>query len=137
MTEFTIGEISQKARVQASTIRYYESIKLMPVPQRVSGQRRYGAETIKRLSFIKLAQQAGFTIAEIKLLLEGFDKADKLIPSSSVPPLSHWRKLASQKLIELEAIIHQAQQMKHLLQEGLSCGCLDFNECYRLITALE
>lgn len=129
MDELSIGEISQKANLNSSTIRYYESVGLLPVPKRVSGQRRYKIETVKRLSFISLAQQAGFSIAEIKILLEGFEE--------DTPPVSQWRKLATQKLIEVEKIIRQAQQMKILLDEGLRCGCFNYDECYTLINSKE
>ncbi len=120
-SEITIGELARQAEVQTSTLRYYESIGLLSPSKRVSGQRRYTSETIKRLSFIKLAQQAGFTIAEIKTLLEGFE--------TEIPPLSQWRTLAHKKLVEVEIAIERAQQMKFLLQEGLRCGCINYDEC--------
>lgn len=126
MRELTIGELAQQAEVQTSTLRYYENVGLLPTAKRVSGQRRYAPDTLKRLSFIRLAQQAGFTIAEIKTLLEGFEL--------DTPPLSQWRVLAHQKLIEVEAVIIRAQSMKRLLEEGLRCGCLNYDECYTLIT---
>ncbi len=127
MSELTIGELAKQAQVQSSTLRYYESIGLMPVSKRINGQRRYSQEAIKRLSFIKLAQQAGFSIEEIKTLLEGFEL--------NVPPLSQWRLLVQQKLLEVEATIVRAQQMKALLEEGLRCGCLSYDQCYALIAA--
>lgn len=127
MRELTIGEFAAQAQVQTSTLRYYESIGLLRASKRISGQRRYSPEAIKRLSFIKLAQQAGFTIEEIKSLLEGFEL--------STPPLSQWRGLVEQKLKEVEATILRAQQMKYLLEEGLRCGCLNYDECYALISA--
>ncbi|HEX2909910.1 MAG TPA: MerR family transcriptional regulator [Chloroflexia bacterium] len=127
MRELTIGEIAEQAQLQTSTLRYYENIGLLPPAIRVSGQRRYNPAILKRLSFIRLAQQAGFTIEEIKILLEGFE----LVP----PPVSQWRSFVEQKLIEVEAAISRSQQMKALLEEGLRCGCLDYDECYALISA--
>lgn len=124
--DLTIGELAKQAEVQASTLRYYESMGLLSASKRVRGQRRYTADTLKRLSFIKLAQQAGFTIAEIKTLLEGFE--------TDIPPLSQWRTLAHKKLEEVEKAIAQAQQMKFLLQEGLRCGCINYDECYEQLT---
>ncbi len=127
MSETTIGELAKQAGVQTSTLRYYESIGLISAAKRVNGQRRYTSGTLKRLSFIKLAQQAGFSIAEIKTLLEGFE--------TDIPPLSQWRALTRQKLVEVEVAIARSQQMKLLLQEGLRCGCLSYDECSeRLVT---
>jgi hypothetical protein len=55
--------------------RYYEPIGLLPEPHRVSGQRRYGDDTRKRLEFIAVAQQARFILHEIVELSDGFDSA--------------------------------------------------------------
>ncbi|HEX2912409.1 MAG TPA: MerR family transcriptional regulator [Chloroflexia bacterium] len=124
--ELTIGELAKQAGVQTSTLRYYEGVGLLPPATRVSGQRRYDPAMLKRLGFIRLAQQAGFTIEEIKILLENFD--------TNPPPVSGWRRFVKQKLVEIEATITRAQQMKALLEEGLRCGCLDYDECYALIS---
>ena len=64
--EFTIGEIASRAGVAASAIRYYESIGLLPEPERESGQRRYDESVLGRLGFIGVAQAAGFKLPEIK-----------------------------------------------------------------------
>ncbi|MFL5841199.1 MAG: MerR family transcriptional regulator [Thermoleophilaceae bacterium] len=68
-----IGELAQRAGLATPAIRYYESIGLLPEPYRVSGQRRYGDDTLKRLEFIAAAQHAGFTLREITELSDGFD----------------------------------------------------------------
>jgi MerR family redox-sensitive transcriptional activator SoxR len=125
----TIGELAQQAEVAASTLRYYENVGLLPAPIRISGQRRYTSDILKRLSFIRLAQQAGFTVAELKILLQGFE--------TTTPPLSQWRLLVQQKLDEVEAMIQRSQQMKDLLEEGLRCGCFNYDECYAKLMAGE
>ena len=58
MASLSIGEVSRRAGVAASAIRYYEEIGVLPVPQRRSGRRHYDASVIDRLSLIDLAQQA-------------------------------------------------------------------------------
>jgi len=63
MDELTIGEVGQQAGLRPSAVRYYESVGLLPLPRRVSGQRRYTAEALQRLAFINLAQRVGLTIA--------------------------------------------------------------------------
>jgi DNA-binding transcriptional MerR regulator len=56
--ELTIGEVARRAGKRASSIRYYESIGLLPTPRRVGGQRRYATETLRTLAVIDVAQRA-------------------------------------------------------------------------------
>ena len=65
MEELTIGEVARRAGIRTSALRFYESIGLMPLPKRVSGRRRYEENTVQMLKIVQLAQDAGFTIAEI------------------------------------------------------------------------
>jgi MerR family transcriptional regulator, redox-sensitive transcriptional activator SoxR len=125
MDEITIGKLAKRAHLQPSALRYYESVGLLSAARRIGGQRRYSLESLQRLNFIRLAQQAGFTIAEIKILLEGF--------GNNPPPVSHWQDLAHRKIAEINAVIERNQQMKELLEEGLRCGCLDFTACQAII----
>jgi len=69
MKELTISEVAKRAGIRASAIRYYESVQLLPPPQRSAGRRRYTPEVLRRLSFIQVAQAAGLTIAEIQTLI--------------------------------------------------------------------
>ena len=62
MENLTISEVTRRTGVPASTLRYYESVGLLPAPARVSGHRRYGAEVLNQLAVIRLAQEAGFTM---------------------------------------------------------------------------
>ncbi len=65
-----ISELASSAGVHVETIRYYQAIGLMPRPDRERGRiRRYGAEDLKRVRFIKRAQALGFTLDEIAVLL--------------------------------------------------------------------
>jgi MerR family redox-sensitive transcriptional activator SoxR len=75
LPELTIGEVARRAGVPTSSIRYYESIELLPAPQRVSGQRRYRTDVLGKLGFIGMVQSAGFRLAEIRELIDGVDSA--------------------------------------------------------------
>jgi MerR family redox-sensitive transcriptional activator SoxR len=108
-----IGELAEKAGVATSAIRYYESIGLLPEPYRVSGQRRYGEDTLKRLEFIAAAQQAGFTLREISELSDGFDV----------------RGLAQRKLPEVKAELKLARERKRWLDAAAECDCGSPDEC--------
>ena len=71
MKQMTIGRLSKAAGVKVTTIRYYESINLMGVPDRsTSGQRLYDDEAIQRLSFIRHARDLGFPIDSIRDLID-------------------------------------------------------------------
>jgi len=67
----TIGRLAEATNVHVETIRYYQHIGLMPRPARAHGSvRRYGKDSVGRLRFIKRAQGLGFSLDEVKLLLE-------------------------------------------------------------------
>jgi len=70
---------------------------------------------------VALAKQAGFTLAEIRLILAGF--------SERTPPSDVWRRLAARKLPEVERTLTQAKAMKGILEAGLRCECLSLGEC--------
>lgn len=69
--EMTIGRLAQETGVHLETIRYYQRLGLMPTPGRPRGSvRRYSSDAVERLRFIKRAQGLGFSLDEIKLLLD-------------------------------------------------------------------
>lgn len=83
MSEFTntrgypIGAMSKHTGVNIETIRYYERIEIMPKPDRTAGgNRQYNHDQLKRLSFIKRSREIGFSIEEIRALLEMVDRRD-------------------------------------------------------------
>jgi MerR family redox-sensitive transcriptional activator SoxR len=119
--EMTIGQVAAKAGIRPSALRDYESVGLLPKARRVSGQRRYGADTLQWLAGIKLSQQAGFTLAEIKKLFCGFPQ--------SARPSERWSELARKKLPEVDELIRRANIMKQLLEEGIRCECASLREC--------
>ena len=121
MGGMSLGEVAQRARVRPSALRYYEGVGLLPPPERENGRRRYDGEVLDRLAVVRVAQQAGFTISEIRTLLDGF--------SEDIPPSERWRVLAREKLTEVDALIERALGMKDLLERGLRCECLSLEDC--------
>jgi MerR family transcriptional regulator, redox-sensitive transcriptional activator SoxR len=125
MGSMSIGEVAQRAGVRPSTLRYYESIGVLPTPERENGRRRYDGEVLSkvldRLAVVRVAQEAGFTISEIRMLLDGF--------SEDTPPSERWRVLAREKLPEVEKLVERALGMKNLLERGLRCECLRLEDC--------
>lgn len=127
MPELTIGEVARRANLRTSALRYYESVGLLPAPRRVSGQRRYDQSVLQRLVVIQLAQEAGFTVAEIKTLFFSFPP--------ETPASERWQALATEKLAQVNALIRKAEAMKQLLEEGLlKCRCLTLEECAQCIS---
>jgi MerR family transcriptional regulator, redox-sensitive transcriptional activator SoxR len=121
----SIGEVARRAGVRPSALCYYEGVGLLPLPERANGRRRYDGEVLRevlnRVAVIRVAQQAGFTISEIRTLLDGF--------SEDTPPSERWRLLAEEKLPEVEALVERALGMKRLLERGMCCECLRFEDC--------
>lgn len=70
--DFSIGEVARRTGVRPSALRYYEEAGILPAPARVGGRRRYDADVIRRVDLLRFAQQAGFTLDEIKTLFHGF-----------------------------------------------------------------
>ena len=119
--QLTIGEVARSAGVATSSIRYYESIGLLPEPDRLHGQRRYRTDVLGRLAFIGVAQSAGFKLDEIKALVVGVDGADGMA--------GQMRALSSRKLGEVEALLARTQAMKGWLEVAKECGCETPAEC--------
>jgi MerR family mercuric resistance operon transcriptional regulator len=66
----TIGKLAARAAVGVETVRYYHRRGLLETPSRGDGIRRYGSDDLRRLRFIRQAQAAGFTLEEIRELLD-------------------------------------------------------------------
>jgi len=118
---WTIGELARKAGIRASAIRFYESVGLLAKPPRASGWRRYDSDALGRLGVIQGARDLGFSLGEIKTILDGFP--------DGTPPSARWEALARKKLPEVEAHAQRILAMKTLLEAGLNCNCEDVEEC--------
>lgn len=119
----TIGAVARQAQVRTSALRYYESVGLLGPPRRVSGRRVYDAEVLVVLRLIHLAKGAGFTVAEIRRLLHGFDRA--------TPASARWQAMAARKLRDVTELIGRARHMQRVLEALLTCKCVDLAECVR------
>jgi MerR family redox-sensitive transcriptional activator SoxR len=116
-----IGELAARSSVNASAIRYYEKCGLLTAPYRISGQRRYPADTVHRVLLIRFASDMGFTLGETKLFLNG------LRDKSPVGP--RWRKLACRKQKHVEENIQRSLRLKSLLEHLLQCHCASLQIC--------
>ena len=116
-----IGELAAQAGVNPSAIRYYEKQGLLDPPQRTSGQRRYSSDALYRVLLVRFAGEMDFTLAEIKLFLNGF--------CQNTPVSTRWRKLTTTKIAELQYRLAQTQRLLGLLRRLQSCRCVQLHQC--------
>jgi len=122
MGGMSIGEVARRAGVRPFALRYYESVGVLPAPERVNGRRRYGDEVLELLAVVRVARRSGFSVAEVRTFLYGFPE--------EAPPSERWRSLAREKLPEVEATIKRALGTKRLLEQGLRCECSRIEDCF-------
>ncbi len=121
-----IGTVARRTGLEISAIRYYESVGLIPAPRRVGGKRVYDAQVFESIALVQLAQDAGLTLAEARMLVAGFER--------STPASARWQAMARQKLVDVAERIERAQRMKALLERLLRCRCQTLGECVRTRT---
>jgi MerR family transcriptional regulator, mercuric resistance operon regulatory protein len=112
-TAVSIGELSRRTGVNAETIRYYEKVKLLPIPRRTAGGRRiYGPVETRILAFIRRARELGFTPGEVRALLDlgGPGKAS----------CAEVRTIAAQHLEEVRAKIGDLRKLERLLAKTIA-----------------
>lgn len=110
---FTIGQLAAGGNVGVETIRFYQRKGLLETPTRENGIRRYGPEDLRRLRFIKQAQGAGFTLEEIRELLELDAGRDR----------SRARELANIRLEALDMKIAELNRARDALRRlAAECG---------------
>lgn len=111
--EMKIGTLAEETGVHVETIRYYQNLGLIPKPARSRGMvRRYGKEAADRLRFIKRAQVLGFSLEEVKLLLD----------LAQGEHCTETRTLAQRKLKLVESKIADLRAMQGALNK-LVCAC--------------
>lgn len=104
----TIGEVAALAGVATSAVRYYERRGLITADARQSGQRRFRIETLRRLVFIGMLQDAGLQLDEIAGVL-GAETVDE------------WKAIARRRVAELDAEIDRLQLAREYLRGALLC----------------
>lgn len=104
-----IGEVADAAKLPTPTVRFYERRGLLPEPARTAnGYRAYDESTLNRLKFIRTAQSAGLTLAEIRGIID--------IRDSGEAPCAHVDDLLGEKLAEVRERRHQLEVLERELQ---------------------
>jgi MerR family redox-sensitive transcriptional activator SoxR len=117
----TIGEVAAKATIATSAIRYYERTGLLTQPLRKNGRRVYSEGVLHQLVIIEFAKETGFTLSETKLLLHGFPE--------NTPASARWKKMAREKIHELDVALAKTKAMRDMLEAMTSCRCRRLEQC--------
>jgi MerR family transcriptional regulator, redox-sensitive transcriptional activator SoxR len=127
MADLMIGELARQVGVAPSALRYYEKAGLLPPPPRASKRRQYDPSIVGRLRIILLARDAGFSVRETRMFLNGF-------PASTMPAV-RWRAMATRKIAELDDLMKRVGQMKLILNASFHCECRKLEDCERWVAA--
>lgn len=115
MVSLRTSDVARRAGVNIETLRFYERNGILPEPpRRASGYREYPPEAVRRVRFVKRAQELGFSLREIKDLLDL-----TTVPRAKAGKVRH---MAEAKIVEIDHKIRDLQAMKATL-EGLLCAC--------------
>lgn len=118
----TIGEVADRCGVATSLIRYYEKRGLIRSVRTDGGQRRFARETIRRIAFVRAAQQVGRSLDEIRETLDG-------LPGERTPTQDDWSRVANTWRPELDRQIAELEALRDQLDACIGCGCLSLDRC--------
>jgi MerR family mercuric resistance operon transcriptional regulator len=126
MQEMTIGQLAEAAEVNVETVRYYHRRGLLPAPPRPAGGiRRYPADVLRRLRFIKRSQSLGFSLDEVEALLSLHDgqtcRAARAIAEHRLADV----RQRLQDLSRLEAALATLVQRCSTAKGKMSCPLID------------
>lgn len=125
----TIGQLGKATATKAETIRYYERIGLLPAPKRTAGNyRSYADEHFARLAFIRRSRELGFSIDEVRDLLQ--------LAAQQENSCADVDQIAARHLAEIDRKIRLLKQLRDQLRKTLAaCGGGRIAEC-RVVEAL-
>lgn len=118
----TIGELSERSGVAASALRYYETLGLIRSERTSGNQRRYVRSTLRRVAFIRTAQQVGLDLQEI-----GDALAE--LPAERTPTRADWTRLSRHWRERLNEQIRRIERLRDRLDGCIGCGCLSLQRC--------
>lgn len=117
-----VGELAGRAGVAVSALHYYESRGLIRSQRSAGNQRRYERAELRRVAFIRAAQQLGIGLAEI-------GEALAALPEQRTPTKADWARLSARWRERLDARIAALQALRDKLDGCIGCGCLSLRAC--------
>jgi MerR family redox-sensitive transcriptional activator SoxR len=118
----TIGALSERTGVATSALRYYESEGLIHARRSSGGQRRYDRDVLRRVAFIRTAQQVGLTLEEIRASMAS-------LPDNRTPTKRDWERLSAGWRPRLDEQIAMLERLRDRLTNCIGCGCLSLRSC--------
>ncbi len=118
-----IGEVSDRAGVPTSALRFYEREGLISSTRTAGGQRRYHREVLRRIAFVRAAQRVGLTLEEIKQALAS-------LPDNRTPTAADWALLSRSWRPLLDRRIAELERVRDRLDSCIGCGCLSLRVCH-------
>ena len=118
----TIGALSERTGVAPSALRYYEAEGLISSTRTSGGQRRFARETLRRVSFIRVTQQVGLTLDEIRSALQS-------LPDNRTPTKQDWERLSTDWRPRIDHQIAMLERLRDRLTGCIGCGCLSLKIC--------
>ena len=118
----SIGALARRTGLAVSAIRYYEAQGLIRPWRNAGGQRRFDRADLRRLSFVMIAQQFGFTLPQIKVELDR-------LPGGRTPTKEDWAKISTNFRAALDQRIATLTRLRDNLDGCIGCGCLSLKSC--------
>ena len=118
----TIGETASRLGIATSTLRFYEDRGLIVSTRTEGGQRRYARDVLRRVSFIRAAQEVGLPLREIR------DSLTQL-PPERAPTKGEWEAFAESWRPRLAAQIRLLEGIRDRLSQCIGCGCQTLDSC--------
>ena len=118
----SISDFAQRSGVNASALRFYESLGLIESVRSSGGRRRYHRSGLRRIAYIVFAQRVGFTLEEIAAQLAQ-------LPTRHVPTGGDWQKMSRVWQQRLDERITELQRLRDSLNQCIGCGCLSLKVC--------
>ena len=122
METLTIGDFAARSGVAPSALRYYERQGLIRSTRTGGNQRRYERAELRRVAFIRIAQQVGVSLDEIRDALAS-------LPENRTPTKADWSRLSAHWRRKLEARITLMERLRDQLTGCIGCGCLSMQRC--------
>jgi MerR family redox-sensitive transcriptional activator SoxR len=122
METLTIGDLSARSGVAPSALRFYEREGLIHASRTSGNQRRYERAELRRVAFIKIAQQVGVSLDEIRAALAS-------LPENRTPTKADWSRLSARWQDRLEERIAVLERLRDQLTGCIGCGCLSLQRC--------
>jgi len=118
----TVGEVAHRSGTAASALRYYEREGLILATRTSGGQRRYERSVLRRLAFIRAAQNVGLSLDEVR-------EALARLPASRTPTKADWTAISRGWRQRLNERIEALERLRDGLDSCIGCGCLSLARC--------